>query len=298
MGSFLGGFLARRNEVVLVGRAEHVDAIRRRGLRITGKTRRVVRLEAYTKVPRAATPDLVLVATKAHDTPTAMTHLRPLASSALFLTLQNGLDNPRIIARTARRVAAGTTAQGVTLLGPGQIRHAGVGTTVIGRWSNVTEKDLVRLRDLFENAGIPAELTSDVRTELWAKVIVNASINPIAALAGVPNGRLVRDRRLLALLEAVCTEAAAVARAEGASIDASEIRSRTVRVARRTGANRASMLQDFDRSRRTEIEAITGAVVRAADRHRLPVPLNRALYGLIKARESARSRSREPIEPF
>lgn len=285
MGSFFGGLLSARNDVTLIGRTDHVKAIRQRGLRITGKTSKIARPRAVTNVPETGRADIVLVATKAYDTGSAMRRLRPLADSAMFVTLQNGLDNPEIIARTASRVVAGTTAHGVTFVGPGEIRHAGLGETVIGAWSGVGEPDLVRLRDLLEEAGLPTRVTSDVRTELWAKVIVNASINPLAALAGVPNGRLVRDKSLRIALEAVCSEGARVAMADGAAIDLREIVQRTVLIARRTGSNRSSMLQDLDRGRRTEIDAITGAVLKVAARRNIPVPLNQTLYALVKARE-------------
>ncbi len=287
MGSFFGGLLSARNEVILIGRADRVRAIRAHGLRISGKTVRLAHPRAAARIPQDARPDLVIVSTKAYDTANAMKQLRPLAKSPIFLTLQNGLDNAEIIGRTATRVVAGTTAHGVTFLGPGEIRHAGVGETVLGPWANVDEDELVRLRDVFEEAGITTRLTSDIRTELWAKVIVNASINPLAALAGVPNGRLVRDKRLLATLETVCRESAAIAKAEGARIDAEEIVQRTVLVARRTAANRSSMLQDLDHGRKTEIDAITGAVLRSAARQRMAAPLNQALYALVKAREAA-----------
>lgn len=288
MGSFFGGLLAPRNHVTLIGRVDHVRAIRATGLRILGKTVKLARPRALTRVPDNAMPDLVIVATKAYDTASAMRYLRAFAKSATFLTLQNGLDNAEVIARTATHVVAGTTAHGVTFVGPGEIRHAGVGETVIGPWANVDEGELVRLRDLLEEAGIATRLTSDIRTELWAKVIVNASINPLAALAGVPNGRLVRDKRLYGVLEAVALEASAVAKAEGAAIDPGEILQRVVVVARRTAANRSSMLQDLDHGRKTEIDAITGAVLRAAARRRIPTPLNQTLYVLVKAREGAR----------
>ncbi len=287
MGSFFGGLLSARNEVTLIGRADHVRTIRRHGLRISGKTVRITKPRAYVRIPQYARPDLVIVSTKAYDTPKAMRQLRPFAKSAIFLTLQNGLDNAEIIGRIATHVVAGTTAHGVTFLGPGEIRHAGVGETILGPWANVDEGDLVRLRDVFEEAGITTRLAIEVRSELWAKVIVNASINPLAALAGVPNGRLVRDKRLLATLEAVCRESAAVAKAEGAGIDADEIVQRTVLVARRTAANRSSMLQDLDHGRRTEIDAITGAILRSAVRERIAAPLNQALFALVKAREAA-----------
>lgn len=286
MGSFFGALLSARHEVLLVARKDHARAVNAHGLRVTGKTVLLARPKATTRLPRDARPDLVLVATKAYDTAAAMLALRRVAKTAMFLTLQNGLENPEMIAETAARVIAGTTAHGVTFLGPGIIRHAGVGDTVIGKWQGVTDADVVRLRDVLADAGVPTQVSGDVRSELWSKLVVNASINPLAALAGVANGRLVRDRRLAAILEEVCREAAAVARADGARVDANELVRRTGLVARRTATNRSSMLQDLDRGRRTEIDAITGAVLRAAARRRIAAPRNEILYALVRAREA------------
>jgi 2-dehydropantoate 2-reductase len=290
MGSFLGALLSQRHDVTLIGRADHVEAIRRRGLRVTGKLSRIARPQASVRVPKGIRPDLVIVATKSYDTQAALRQLAAFASSALFLTLQNGLDNGATIARVARRVAVGTTALGVTFVEPGTVRLAGVGETVLGPWANVDGADLVRLRDLLEDAGLTARITSNVQGELWAKVVMNASINPLAALAGVPNGRLVADPHLAAALDAVCREAAGVAKAAGAAVDPDELVRRTVLVARRTAANRCSMLQDLDRGRRTEIEAITGAVLREARDHGVAAPLNELLYALVRAREGMGSR--------
>src|SRR6266581_3264656 len=195
VGSFFGGLLSRGNDVTLIGRQDHVDAIRAHGLRISGKTAMIAKPHAATRVPRGAKPEFIFITTKAYDTGSAMSSLHPFADRATFVTLQNGLGNAETIAKTARRVVAGTTTHGVTFVGPGEIRHAGVGETVLGAWGGVRESDLVRLRDLLADVGIVASVTSDIRTELWSKLVVNASINPIAALAEVPNGRIVRDKR-------------------------------------------------------------------------------------------------------
>lgn len=293
MGSFFGGLLSMRHDVTLIGRAAHVDAIRTRGLEITGKTAIVAHPSAATTVTRGMSADLVIVSTKAYDTAAAMRQLPRFSRTATFLTLQNGLGNAETIAKTATKVVAGTTSHGVTFLEPGKIRHAGVGDTTIGPWSGVGRDDVARLRDVLVDAGIRTRVTQDVRTELWSKVVVNAAINPLGALAGVANGQLVRDKRLLMLLEDVCRESAGVAAGEGAKIDADESVRRAILVARRTAANRASMLQDLDRGRRTEIDAITGAILRTAERQRRKAPLNRALYALVKAREAATTRTRE-----
>lgn len=285
MGSFFGGLLSRHHDVLLIGRAEHVEAIRAHGLRISGKTSLIARPAAATIVPESVRPDLIFVTTKAYDTANAMLALQRFADRATFVTLQNGLGNAETIAKTARRVVAGTTTIGVTFIGPGEIRHAGIGETVLGAWAHVDEEDVVRLRDVLADVGLITKVTSDVRSELWSKLVVNAAINPLGAIAAVPNGRLVRDKRLLAVLDGVCREAVAVAKAEGAHVDGEELRHRTQLVAKRTAANRGSMLQDLDRHRQTEIDAITGPIVRAAARHRILVPLNSALYAVVRARE-------------
>jgi 2-dehydropantoate 2-reductase len=287
IGSFLGGLLSRRQHVTLIARSEHVDAIQSHGLRISGKTSLIARPTAATSVPPGARPDFVFITTKAYDTANAMSALERLADRSIFVTLQNGLGNAETIAKKARRVVAGTTTIGAMVIGPGEVRHAGIGEAAIGAWSHVGEADLVRLRDLLAEASIIANITSDIRTELWSKLVVNASINPLAAIAGVPNGRLVRDKRLLAVMETLIQEAVAVAKAEGAKVDVQELHHRTLLVAKRTATNRGSMLQDFDRHRRTEIDAITGSIVRAAARRRIPVPLHQALYAVISAREKS-----------
>jgi 2-dehydropantoate 2-reductase len=287
MGSFFGGLLSKHHDVLLIGRSDHVKAIRAHGLRISGKTSMIARPEVATAVPANARPDFVFITVKAYDTANAMSTLEKLADRSIFVTLQNGLGNAETIAKTAHRVIAGTTTVGVMYVGPGEVRHAGIGDAVVGAWSHVGETDLVRLRDVLSDAGILVTVTSDIRSELWAKLVVNASINPLAAIAGIPNGRLVRDKRLAEVMDAICREAVAVAKAEGAKLDLEELRHRTAVVAKRTAANRGSMLQDLDRHRRTEIDAIVGPIVRRAARHRIPVPLSQALYAVVRAREAA-----------
>ncbi len=287
MGSFFGGLLAIRHEVTLVGRKDHMDAVAARGLRISGKTARVARPHTATRVPRGVKPELVLVTTKAYDTANAMHVLRPFGATATFLTLQNGLGNAEVIAASTKHVVAGTTAHGVTLVRPGEIRHAGIGDTTIGAWRGAPAETVVRVRDLLDEAGIRTRIAADIRSELWAKLVVNAAINPLAALTGVPNGRLVQDPALRQLLEDVARETAEIARAAGARVEPEDLVRRARLVARRTAENRASMLQDLDRGRRTEIDAIAGAVLHEAERVGRPAPLNRALFALVKARETA-----------
>jgi 2-dehydropantoate 2-reductase len=285
MGSFFGGLLSRRNHVTLVCRRDHADAIRRAGLRITGKTSLVGHPDVATSLAGVKRADLVLVATKAYDTEAAARSLRRFARTATWLTLQNGLDNADVLARTATRVVAGVTSHGVTLLRPGEIRHAGIGDTAIGGFAGVNGPALVFLRDLFEEAGVPTRISPDIRRELWLKVIVNAGINPLAALTRLRNGYLVKSPALSAAVAGICAEAAMVAREEGFDITDREAADLAAKVARRTKENRASMLQDIERGRPTEIESITGAILRAAGRHGLRAPLNAQAYALVQGLE-------------
>ena len=285
MGSFFGGLLSRRNRVTLIGRRDHVDAIRRAGLRITGKTSFVARPQVATSTAGVKRADLVIVATKAYDTESTARSLRRFATKSTWLTVQNGLDNAEVLARTAKRVVAGVTSHGVTFLRPGEVRHAGIGETAIGPYAGVGRSDVVRIRDMFEEAGIRTQISADIRRDLWLKAVVNAGINPLAALTRLRNGYLASMPMLAAAMTAIVSEAAAVARAEGHDVSDREAAETALKVARRTRENRASMLQDVERGRETEIEAITGGILRAAERHRLQAPLNAFVYGLIRGLE-------------
>jgi len=287
MGSFLGGLLAKRNDVTLVSRRPHADAIRRSGLRITGKTHVIARPSVVTSLRHAPRADLVLIATKSYDTESAVESVRGLARRALFLTLQNGLDNAAVIARRARRVVAGTTGIGVTFLRPGDVRHAGIGDTAVGPYAGATPGDAVLVRDLFVEAGIPTDVSPNIHRDLWLKVIVNCAINPLTAITGLKNGSITRVSLLSEAAASVCRETAAVARAAAIEVDDVEATRRTMTVARRTRENRSSMLQDVEAQRRTEIDAINGAVVREAKRHSVPAPLNAALHALVRGIEES-----------
>src|SRR5256712_10859523 len=133
MGSFFGGLLSRRNHVTLVCRKEHADAIRRAGLRITGKTSFVARPDVATSVSGVKRADLILVSTKAYDTESAARALRKFAKAPTWITLQNGPDNAAVLAKVAKRRVAGVTRHGVPFMAAGAIRHAGTGETAIGR---------------------------------------------------------------------------------------------------------------------------------------------------------------------
>jgi 2-dehydropantoate 2-reductase len=287
MGSLFGALLAESgHEVRLLDIwQEHVDAINKRGLSVEreGKIRRVV-LHASTDLREVGKAELVVVFVKSSQTEKAAeTAESVLRKGGWVLTLQNGMGNAEALARVvpASRVLAGTTSHGATMLGPGRIRHAGVGPTVIGAWTGEERAGAQKIAECLTRAGIETAVADDVRSVIWNKLLVNVGINAITALTGVRNGQLLDMESTRWISRTAVEEAIAVARNLGVRVRDDAV-SHVFQVAEATAANRSSMGQDVDHKRRTEIGAINGYVVREAEKLGLPVPVNRTLAGLVE----------------
>ena len=176
---------------------------------------------------------------------------------------------------------AGTTSRGATVLGPGKIRHAGTGPTVIGMWSGQNSDPARRIADFFSTAGLETETADDIRSVVWGKLLINVGINAITALTGIKNGQILDLESTQALCRAAVTEAMAVARKQGITVS-SDIVEQVLQVARATGPNRSSMGQDVDRQRQTEIGVINAVIVREARKAGLEAPVNQTLTALIE----------------
>jgi 2-dehydropantoate 2-reductase len=287
MGSLFGGLLAEAGaEVWLMDIWEaHVDAVNKKGLEIEreGKTRTVL-LQAAADPGMVELCDLVIVFVKSTHTGDAAQAARSVAGDkGLVLTLQNGMGNADRIAEEVdpRNVIAGTTSHGATMLGPGRIRHAGVGLTTIGMWLDGENEKAEKVADFFSKAGIETEVAEDVRSIVWGKLLINVGINAITALTGIKNGELLDLEATQALSRAAVEEAAAVAKAQNIAVR-EDVVAHVLEVARATGANRSSMGQDVDNRRLTEIGAINGVVVKEAERLGMPAPVNQTLTALVE----------------
>jgi 2-dehydropantoate 2-reductase len=181
----------------------------------------------------------------------------------------------------AERVGQGVTSLGATLLEPGRVRHAGQGATVFGAAPDPAA--MADLAALFNACGLPAELSDDLDTLVWGKLVVNAGINALTALLRVPNGVLADAPAARDLLAAAVAEAAAVAQARGTPLPYADPLEHVLAVARATGANRSSMLQDALRGSPTEIATINRAVAREGARLGIPTPVNSLLSALVEA---------------
>ena len=210
-----------------------------------------------------------------------MTWRRCLAPDGLALTLQNGLGNAETLRQAlgAERVALGVTTSGATLLGPGRVRPAGDGPVTIQQHSAVGPLSEI----LGADAGFTVEFVQDAQALLWGKLLINAAINPLTALLGVPNGVLLQRPSALRLMAEAAGEAQAVAAALGVALPYSDPLETIRAVAQRTAENRSSMLQDVQRRAPTEIDAINGAIVRLGEQTGIPTPVNQALWLLVRA---------------
>ena len=291
MGSVFGGLLAAGGcDVWLVdGWQEHVDALRRDGLRIeVGESQRIVPVNATTDPARVGPVDLVLVQVKSTETDAAVRRSRPLVGDeTTFLTLQNGLGNREAIAAVVgeERALAGVTYDSAAMVGPGHVRHTNVSRTYVGEMDGRTTPRVERIAATFSAAGIPTSVSDSLLDLQWGKLLVNAAANAVAAIAGCTAGELARHASARELTRLVAEETATVARAVGAHLP-DDPAAKVHQALAAAGDSKPSMLQDVERGRWTEIDAINGAVVRAGEGVGVPTPYNRCLTLLVRAIEA------------
>lgn len=289
------GTSTRPERLILYGRpSPHLEAIQRDGVSLTerdGSTSRIP-IHATSEPSEVEGSELVIVLVKSWATGDSVKPLRShLTRDAVVLTLQNGLGNASQL-RSALlhdgmrpHVWLGVTTQAAIRTEPGAVTHTGEGITVIGRKSNEVNTRLQQIATTLSSANIPTSAVDDIHRWVWRKLAVNAAINPVTALAGVPN-REVRDNTdLQNACRLLATEATAVANARGLALDPQEVLNAVNDVATATGDNRSSMLVDLESGLRTEIDAINGAIVREARRRGIPVPANQLVTSLIRARD-------------
>jgi 2-dehydropantoate 2-reductase len=264
-------------DVVLVGTwPAQMAVLAAEGLLVEELDGRVTHHPLAVRLPEQGC-DLALVLVKSTQTAAAIPRIAAsLAPHGRILTLQNGLGNREILAAQfgGERVAAGSTSVGATVLGPGRIRHAGHGPTYLPvGWEE--------LASLLKQVGMETHLTADMDSILWGKLLINAGLNPLTALLRQPNGYLAENPLARELMYRAGEEAAAVATAAGVRLPEGDLRGRLLGVARATAGNRSSMLQDVDRGAPTEIEAITGQVVKFGRQYHIPTPINDLFWQLL-----------------
>lgn len=290
IGSYLGALLSKANDVTLVGRKAHMDAMKEGGLRISGVTNDTLLVDCATELANVRRPDLLLLTVKAYDTEAALSDaIEVYGPDIKVMSVQNGIGNLEKIAEmrgSIDGVYCCVTSHGVTTSSPGHIVHAGKGKTYIGSLNSERDDAVNELLLEFGNAGVEVEFTGDIHRTLWSKVGINACINPLTAILRCVNGELVRRPELGQLMGEIAAEVASVASAVDVRLSPEELLGWARDVAASTAENRSSMLQDIEHGRKTEIEWICGKVVEVGRDRGIKAPVNQALLNLVLAQES------------
>jgi 2-dehydropantoate 2-reductase len=269
---------------------EHVEAINRAGLRLSGAGDVLGRLQATSDPASLPACDFGIVATKAMHTAAAVEATAAAFTGGCVATVQNGLGNEEAIARFAERVIRGTTFPAGKLLEPGHVQWDVKGDTTLGPFEPrpAPFAEVERLADACTRAGMPATAVRDARGPQWRKVIFNAATNPVGALTRLTHGRVCDDPGLRRLVSGLVDEGKAVAAAQGISLDA-DPEDLIDHAAKPEVAydHKASMLQDVEARRPTEIDYLNGGIVGFGREHGVPTPLNRAIWSLVKGLEQS-----------
>jgi len=284
VGCYYGGMLARAgNEVVLIGRPQHVAAIRRDGLLLdTQSFREHVPVQAATDAGGIAGAQVVLCCVKSTDTEIAGAQMKPhLAPGAVVLSLQNGYDNAaRLQAVLGCEVMPAVVYVATEMAGPGHLKHHGRGELVIG--PSAVSGELVAL---FAAAGVPVEISGNVAGALWAKLILNCAYNAVSAITQMPYGRMVQGPGVEDVMRDVMEECLAVARADGVTVPGN-IWEAVQRIAATMAGQLSSTAHDVARGKPSEIDHINGYVMRRGAALGIATPVNRVLHTLVKLLES------------
>jgi len=295
MGSLFGGKLsATGNDVVLYDiNKEHVAAINANGLKIetlsTGEVS-TVNPTASDNPEAVKGSDIFVVFVKSTATDIVASNFKALAGeNTIVVTLQNGLGNEDILKKHfgGGNTAAGVTSQGATFAGPGHIRHAGNGPTHLCMSDKNNEK-LVPFIEELRKAGFETDAEDNIESLVWSKLVINVGINALTALTGLTNGQLLDYSETKDLMKDLVAEAVTVCDKAGIKLTYDDPLSVVYSVSEKTGLNRSSMLQDFDRGSKTEIDFINNAIVREAEKHGIAVPVNKTVAALIRTIDQSR----------
>jgi len=261
-----------------------IEALRRDGIRVLGEDE-IYRVGVASSPKEAPQSRYALVLVKSWQTERAARWLSEcLLPTGVALTLQNGLGNDEVLSAVlgAERVAVGVTTTGASVAAPAVVRPGGEGIVSLGKHPRIPS-----LAEALRRAGFAVEMVSDVRSLQWGKLAVNAAINPLTALLGVPNGALLDEPAARLFMRRAAQEVERTAKALGIDLPFENPAAVAEEVARRTASNFSSMLQDLRRGAPTEIDAICGAVVRAAAKAGVSAPLNAALWEMVKERQKS-----------
>jgi 2-dehydropantoate 2-reductase len=283
VGCYFGALLARTgHSVTLIGRAEHVEAVRAKGLRIeTSRFEAYVPMQAATEASGVTDADVVLFCVKSSGTESAGRDMLPyLKPDTAILSLQNGVDNAeRLQSVLGRAVIPAAVYVATEMKGPGHVKHHGCGDLAIG-----PHPASARIAAAFANAAIPTVVSDDVIAALWEKLIINCAYNAFSAVPQLPYGIVAGVPEVAGVMNDVIRECVAVAEASGVSIP-EDIAGKVAAIAGSMPNQYSSTAQDLARGKTSEIDYLNGYVMRKGAELGIPAPANRVLYTMVKLAE-------------
>ncbi|MBV8771979.1 MAG: 2-dehydropantoate 2-reductase [Deltaproteobacteria bacterium] len=298
VGAYYGAHLQRAGEeVVFCARGDNLRALREKGLEIKSfKGDLKLRVNATGDPKEFAPYELILFAVKSYHTESAAQQLEGcLTDQGVLMTIQNGVENEEVLCRFFPRnvVMGGNSRVGAELVAPGKVLHTALGEIEFGELDGQITSRAEKIADVFRRAGILGELTTDLQTIRWYKLMGNNSTNSVSALSHTTLAQMIDDTDGFDLVRTLMLETLAVGRAEGAKVNDERVDAQLgmIRKSLNAAAIKTSTLQDLEKGKPLEYEAISGAVVRAARRHNMQVPATETVYTLLKLLEKTRQSS-------
>ncbi len=281
IGSTYGALLSGRNNVTLIGRRAHVDAINKNGLTVSGDVNGKFFVKAETAIKEIPSDTLLLLTTKAYDAAGAVTSIKPLLrKDTILLILQNGLGIKDIVEKVVEakaEVIRGLVTLAAEFFEPGKISF----------WQRETILESTptseRIAKVFNESGLKTKISNEIHEELWKKLIVNCVANSLTAVLRVKNNEIIVES-LKETRHKLIQECIAVGKAEGIGLESNLEECVERKIA--SYKNYSSMCQDLMKRKKTEIDFLNSKIVELGRKHDIPTPINEALVGLIKFLEA------------
>tara|TARA_Y100000588_G_C14250908_1_gene923372 strand:+ start:16 stop:930 length:915 start_codon:yes stop_codon:yes gene_type:complete len=291
-GGYFGGMLARvGNDVALIARGAHLDAILKKGLRVVRDDEEfTVQCQASDDPPKIGPVDLALLCVKTYQNDVALPMMRPLVGpETTVLCLQNGIDSYRTAAKALGETAVlpGAAFIEASVLGPGAVRQTGSVVRIVMGEEDGTESQRCRaIQETLVQAGIPGEISSDIRASLWGKFLFIATMAGVTTMARATLAELMPQAHWRNVVLACLAEIDAVGRANGVNLPEDMVANTTSYIEEHLPDLQASMHTDLMAGRPLELEALNGAVVRAGRDAGVATPINDVIYAMLKSLEN------------
>ncbi len=291
MGCLYACLLQEKHNVTLFDiNSEAVESINKKGIIVNTPQgeKSVHKLCAKMSGSQSTPLDLVILFVKDTASEAALSGNKALLGDhTLLLSLQNGLGNYEIMQKfiDPSRILLGTTKHNCVMLAPGEIYHSGSGITHIGSPKGIFDA-AKKAEEAFLAAGIETEACTNVSRLLWQKLFVNMTINPVTALLDSTIDVIASQECVRNIVRSLLEEAVSVANADGENFDVDEVYNEVLSTAKALSTGKASMCQDIEHKRKTEIDFINGAVVRIGEKHGITAQTHKTIVNLIHAKES------------